>query len=174
MNINAEIFAGAVELIKQRRAVTSLLVPGYLGVDSSPEVFRLLPRSVFLGNDHDYLSMSIDDETDQLLVGATAEPFFPASLLEEPTIRPGLADLSIYYLKEMRPVELDTVSFYTDEDSDPTVNRFRAVLFYTDNSRALLIDPYWPFGIKIGNEHDAAELREEASQVTDITKISLR
>jgi hypothetical protein len=174
MNTNLEIFAGAVELIKQRRAVTSLLVPGYLGLDSSPEVFRLLPRSVFLGNDHDYLSMSVDDETDQLLLGVTAEPFFPASLLEEPTIRPGLADLSIYYLKEMRPIELKTVFFYIDEDSDPSANRFRAILFHADDSRALLVDPYWPFGIKIGNEDDAAELREEAGQATDIVEISLR
>jgi hypothetical protein len=174
MSTNLDIFASAVELIKQRRAVTSLLVPGYLGLDSTPEVFRLLPRSVFLGNDRDYLSMSIDSETDQLLLGITAEPSFPASLLEEPTIRPGLADLSIYYLKEMRPVELKTVLFYTDQDSDPSVNRFRAILFYTDHSRALLVDPYWPFGIKIGNEDDATELREEANQAIDVTEISLQ
>jgi hypothetical protein len=118
--------------------------------------------------------MSIGDDTDQLLLGITAEPFFPASLLEEPTIRPGLADLSIYYLREMRPVELKTVFFYTDQDSDPAVNRFRAILFCTDDSKALLIDPYWPFGIKIGNKDDAAELREEANQAIDVMEISLQ
>jgi hypothetical protein len=174
LNANLDTFTNAVELIKRRRAVTSLLVPGYLDPGSSPEVFRLRPRSVFLGNGCDYLSMSIDAETDQLLLGITAEPFFPAGLLEEPTIRPGLADLSIYYLKEMRPVELKTVFFYTDQDSDPSVNRFRAILFYTDESRALLIDPYWPFGIKVGNEDDAVELREQTSQTIDIKEISLQ
>jgi hypothetical protein len=173
MNFSLETFANAIGLIRERKGVTSLLVPGYLGLDSSPEVFRLLPQSVFLGNDRDYLSMSIDDETDQLLLGITTDPFFPASLLEEPTIRPGFADLSVYYLKEMRPVELKTVCFYSDEDSDPSTNRFRAILFRTEHSRNLLIDPYWPFGIKIGNENDVDELRKQVSQAVDVTDISL-
>jgi hypothetical protein len=173
MNVSLGAFTNAIGIIRQRRNVTSLLVPGCLGLDSSPEIFRLLPQSVFLGNDRDYLSMSIDQETDQLLLGIAADPFFPASLLEEPTIRPGLADLSVYYLKEMGLIELKTVCFYSDEDSDPSANRFRAILLRADDSRALLIDPYWPFGIKIGNENDVDELREQASQAVDVTEISL-
>ncbi|MDB4872811.1 MAG: hypothetical protein JWL97_3815 [Gemmatimonadales bacterium] len=173
MKRRPEISEPIVDLVRRHRVATSLLVPGFVDLHASPQVVTPFPRVLFLGGDHDYLSLSIDEISGQFSIGETANPSVPNSLLDEPTIQPIFVDLSIYHLSEVHPIEFESASLYLDQDSSEVRNLFRAIAFNYGDGRVLLFDPFWPFGIRVGNEADAVRLRDEMGQMGRAMAIDL-
>jgi hypothetical protein len=150
-----------------------LLTAGYIAKEAGPPVVNMYPNIVWLGTDDGYLKFSIDDSTGYLDVAETSSTSLPDSLLEEPSIQPVLIDLSTYYLSEVEDVEFTTASIYFLSASGTGLPLLRAIAMHRIDGRTLLIDPLWPFGIKIGNETDLARLRQEINNDVHLAEILL-
>lgn len=149
------------DLVRRHSMMEAVLVPAFVDLDTSPRRVKLFPRCVFIGSGSGYLVLRIDESSGQMQLadGQTLE--IPEALEGEPSIEPVLADLSLNYLDEARPLRCSGISLYLDADSSAPENRFRAVGFRFGENRTLFFDPFWPSGIRIGDDFEAARLRDE-------------
>ena len=148
-----------VNLVQSHSQIRCLLVPAYVDLDTHPERVRLFPSSAFLGSESSFLVFNINQPSGQLQLSNASEVSLPEELMDEPSIRPVLVDLSMNYLDEDHPLQCDHLVLYLDADSDVSLGRFRAVVFCFEDGRQLLLDPYWPLGIRFGGESDVVRMR---------------
>jgi hypothetical protein len=116
-----ELPSGWGDLFGEASAVMSVLVPGYVDLDTHPEQVKLFPVTVAFGVERGYLNFQIEKTSGQLKVDADSSIELPDELMDEPSIRPVLVDLGAELLGDVLPVEIMSIAIYLDRDSDISV-----------------------------------------------------
>lgn len=162
---NGVLPRGLDAMLRRHKVLTSLLVSGYVDADVTPEVAHLLPQVIYLGNNRDrrgYLRC-YTNEANYLYIDEADALAIPDALLGESSIEPVFMDLSEYFISDVHEIEYEKAGLYLAPAPEGR-SHLRGIAFYRAGSRqALVIDSFWPFGIKVGNEADLAQLASEAS-----------